>query len=319
MARKNNKEQESLDLSIEDQNEPENIMVDEPDAADEVVILEASENSDPVEDSIEELKSKLKDAKQKYSQEKKARQEAENAAQQAVQQAYKASAEVEENQIHLVSGALDTLRREQEMLKNTMKEVMAVGDFDRAVELQEAFQSNINKITRLEDGLNEMKNTPRREAPPAPSRDIVDTLMQQVTPRSAKWLDQNREHLQDQRQLRIMERAHGDALDNQIIPESDDYFRFIENRLGIGKTKEAPRNSRYDDDDEVMSGASNPTNRRQSAPAAAPVSRSSGGPTGNPRVIRLTPDQAEAARISGISPKEYWENLQAEKTRNTSH
>ena len=308
-----------LEDTVEDQNGTQNILVDEPDAADEVVILEGADKNDPIEDSIEELKSKLKDTKQKYNQEKKARQEAESAAQQAVQQAYKASAEVEENQIHLVSGALETLRREQEMLKNTMKEVMAVGDFDRAVELQEAFQSNINKITRLEDGLTEMKNSPRREAPPAPSRDIVDTLMQQVTPRSAKWLDQNREHLQDSRMLRIMERAHGDALDNQIIPESDDYFRFIENRLGIGKTREASRNSRYDDDDDVMSGASNSTNRRQSAPAAAPVSRSSGGPTGNPRVIRLTPDQAEAARISGISPKEYWENLQAEKTRNTSH
>lgn len=311
MARKNNTGQESLDLPVEDQNEPQNILIDEPDVADEVVILEAGNKNDPLEDSIEELKSKLKDTRQKYNEEKKARQEAESVA-------YKASAEVEENQIHLVSGALETLRREQEMLKHTMKEVMAVGDFDRAVELQESFQSNINKITRLEDGLSEMKNNTRREAP-APARDIVDTLMQQVTPRSAKWLDQNREHLQDSRMLRIMERAHGDALDNQIIPESDDYFRFIENRLGIGKTKEAPRGSRYDDDDDVMSGASNSTNRRQSAPAAAPVSRSSGGPTGNPRVIRLTPDQAEAARISGISPKEYWENLQAEKTRNTSH
>jgi hypothetical protein len=311
MARKNNTGQESLDLPVEDQNEPQNILIDEPDVADEVVILETGDKNDPLEDSIEELKSKLKDTRQKYNDEKKARQEAESVA-------YKASAEVEENQIHLVSGALETLRREQDMLKHTMKEVMAVGDFDRAVELQESFQSNINKITRLEDGLSEMKNAPRREAP-APSRDIVDTLMQQVTPRSARWLDSNREHLQDSRMLRIMERAHGDALDNQIIPESDDYFRFIENRLGIGKTKEAPRGSRYDDDDEVMSGASNSTNRRQSAPAAAPVSRSSGGPTGNPRVIRLTPDQAEAARISGISPKEYWENLQAEKTRNTSH
>jgi hypothetical protein len=312
MARKNNTGQESLDLPVEDQNEPQNILIDEPDVADEVVILEAGNKNDPLEDSIEELKSKLKDTKQKYNEEKKARQEAESVA-------YKASAEVEENQIHLVSGALETLRREQEMLKHTMKEVMAVGDFDRAVELQESFQSNINKITRLEDGLAEMKNTPRREAP-APARDIVDTLMQQVTPRSAKWLDQNREHLQDQRQLRIMERAHGDALDNQIIPESDDYFRFIENRLGIGKTKEAPRQLRYDDDDEpIMSGASNATHRRQSAPAAAPVSRSSGGPTGNPRVIRLTADQAEAARISGISPKQYWDNLQREKTRNTSH
>lgn len=314
------KDEIELEDKVEDQNEVQNILVEEPDAADEVVILEAGEQGDPVEDSIEELKSKLKDTKQKYNQEKKARQEAETAAQQAAQQAYRASAEVEENQIHIVSGALETLRREQEMLKNTMKEVMAVGDFDRAVELQEVFQSNINKINRLEDGLTEMKNNPRREAPPAPSRDIVDTLMQQVTPRSAKWLDQNREHLQDQRQLRIMERAHGDALDNQIIPESDDYFRFIENRLGIGKTREAPRQSRYDDDDEpIMSGASNATHRRQSAPAAAPVSRSSGGPSGNPRVIRLTPDQAEAARISGISPKQYWDNLQREKTRNTSH
>lgn len=317
MVKKNKTDQEEM---FEVQEEPTNILVDEPNATEEVVILEAEGDGDPVEESIEELKSKLRDTKQKYKQEKKARQEAEAAAQQAAQQVYKASAEVEENQIHLVSGALETLRREQEILKNTMKEVMAVGDFDRAVELQEVFQSNINKMNRLEDGLNEMRNNPKREAPPAPNRDVVDMLIQQVTPRSAKWLDKNRDYLQDQRSLRIMERAHGDALDNQIIPESDEYFRFIENRLGINKAKEAPRREHYEDDeDSIMSSASNATHRRQSAPAAAPVSRSSSGPSGNPRVIRLTPDQAEAARISGISPQAYWENLQREKNRNTSH
>lgn len=320
MAKKDKDEQLEIDLGVESQEAPRNILVDEPEAKEEIVVLQEDKDDsrDAIEDSIEELKSKLKDTKQRYKEEKKAREKAEIAAMEAAQKAYKASSEAEENQMHLVSGALDTLKREQEYIKNTMKETMAAGDFDRMVELQEIFQSNINKIARLEDGLTEMKNNPRREAPPAPAMNAVDDLMQKVTPKSAKWLDKNRDHLEDPRMLRIMARAHEDALDNSIIAESPEYFSFIENRLGINKSEKAPkRDTRYDEDgdDDVMSGASSATQRRYSAPAAAPVSRSSGGPSGNQRVVRLTPDQAEAARISGISPQEYWEHLQRERNR----
>ena len=165
-----------------------------------------------------------------------------------------------------------------------------------------------------------MKNQPAPQQPKAPEPDdIVENLIRQVSPRSARWLDRNRDNLNSVKALRIMERAHGDALDNEIEPDSDEYFKFIEKRLGIGKTppKQQVRYEYQDDDEPIMSAASEATSRR-SAPPAAPVSRSQQMGQ-NSRTVTLTADQAEAARISGLTNQQYWDLLQREKSRATSH
>ena len=244
-----------------------------------------------------------------------ARSEAEKHAKEAQAAANKAATETGEHRISLVSNALDNLKREQDIIKANIKELMVVGDYDRAVELQEAFQLNISKMVQLQNGLDEMKREPvRRVEQPQNDGPTVDDLIQRVTPRSAQWLERNRSHIQDSRTIRIMARAHEDAIDHGIIPESDAYFGFLENRLGLNKaqTRQEPR---YEEHEPVMSAASAPTQRR-SAPAAAPVSRSGTGGSGNPRTIRLTAEQAEAAKISGLTNKEYWDLLQDERNRN---
>ena len=329
MSKKDKDRQLEIDLGDTPQLESQNLIADNPEVPEDVILVQ---NSDPIvqpEEAIEQLREKLEETKRKYKEEKKARREAELAAEKAAQTAYSASTEAEENKIHLVNGALDTLKREQDYIKNVMKDTMAAGDYDKMVELQEVFQSNINKIARLEDGLNEMKNNPRRPEPVAPTvRSTVDSLIQNVTPTSARWLEKNRDHFKDAKDLRIMERAHNDALDMGVAVESDEYFKLIENRLGIRKKDKAenqePRVARNsyepdDDDNSDFSAAANPVQRRQSAPAAAPVSRSSGGPEGNSRVVRLTPDELEAAKISKISPQEYYNNKMREKARTSMH
>ena len=265
------------------------------------------------EEGIDVLRDRLQKAKEHLAAEKQARMEAEKLANQA-------TVEVKENQVHLVSNAIDILNRERDNIKHNIKEYLAAGDYDRVVDLQEMLAVNNSKLMELQNGLQDMKNQPAPQQPKAPEPDdIVENLIRQVSPRSARWLDRNRDNLNSVKALRIMERAHGDALDNEIEPDSDEYFKFIEKRLGIGKTppKQQVRYEYQDDDEPIMSAASEATSRR-SAPPAAPVSRSQQMGQ-NSRTVTLTADQAEAARISGLTNQQYWDLLQREKSRATSH
>ena len=292
--------------------QPEINLIAENDAPVVEVVVDESK-AVGAEEGIDVLRDRLQKAKEHLAAEKQARIEAEKLANQA-------TVEVKENQVHLVSNAIDILNRERDNIKHNIKEYLAAGDYDRVVDLQEMLAVNNSKLMELQNGLQDMKNQPAPQQPKAPEPDdIVENLIRQVSPRSARWLDRNRDNLNSVKALRIMERAHGDALDNEIEPDSDEYFKFIEKRLGIGKTppKQQVRYEYQDDDEPIMSAASEATSRR-SAPPAAPVSRSQQMGQ-NSRTVTLTADQAEAARISGLTNQQYWDLLQREKSRATSH
>jgi len=249
----------------------------------------------------------LKKLTKKLEDERKARKEAEALAQQANEQARMAHNEASDSNLHLVSGAIDSVKRDQEILKANLRDAMAIGDYDKAADLQEQMTSNISNLRQLERGFEEMKQQPRMQPQaPAPRELTVDTLIDQVTPRSAAWLKQNRDHLPDSRSIRVMARAHEDAVDFGIAPESDAYFQFVENRLGISNKR-----SSIPEVDSVMSDASSAKQRR-SSPPSAPVSRNPIDSPQRPGVIRLTPAEVEAAKISGITPLEYHENKMRE-------
>jgi hypothetical protein len=242
----------------------------------------------------------LKTLQKKLDSERKAREEAERRAQAA-------AGEVSETNMHLVATAIETVSREQDMLKAQLRDAMSIGDFDKAADIQAAMVANTTNLKQLERGFEEMKNQPRQPVQPMPRQEItVDDLIDKVTPRSAEWLRSNREAIPDTRAIRIMGRAHEDAIDMGIIPESDEYFRFVEGRLGIGKQEQ-----RYED---ASSGAAKPVKSRQSPPSA-PVSREPVGSSSRPGTIRLTAAEVEAAKISGISPAEYYKNKLRDQNR----
>jgi len=252
----------------------------------------------------------LKKLNKKLERERKARVEAEAFARQATEQARMAQNEVSDSNLHLVSGAIESVKRDQEILKSHLRDAMAIGDFDKAADLQEQMTANITNLRQLERGFEEMRQQPRfQPQPPAPKELSVDTLIDQVTPRSADWLKRNRDHLPDARSIRVMARAHEDAVDFGIAPESDAYFQFVENRLGISSKR-----SSIPEVDNVMSDASS-SKQRRSSPPAAPVSRNPIDSPQRPGVIRLTPAEVEAARISGITPLEYHQNKMREQNR----
>ena len=297
------KNQISLDLGDEPkvEAEPEVVLLaeDEPEApAPEPEKVAVSPDS-----AIEELNRRLQ-------AERQAREEAEKRAREAAARANQAATEVEDTHLHLVKNAIDTVKRDQEILKANIKEAWSIGDYDKAAEYQEMMSSNSAKLLQLEHGFQEMQNRPpvRPVAPPPSNVSPVDDLIQRVTPLSAQWLQNNRDNLKDPRSFRIMARAHEDAVDHGIIPESDEYFRFVESRLGFSKGETAPP-------EPAMSAAAAPVQRRQSPPAA-PVSRQPSTSSGNkPHVVKLTPEQREAARISGVTEEEYARQMIKERNR----
>lgn len=290
---------------------------------DDVPPVEASKEGEPVVEIVDELSGEdddkpekdvdkaLKKLNKKLEKERKARMEAEALARQASEQARMAQNEASDSNLHLVSGAIESVKRDQEILKANLRDAMAIGDYDKAAELQEQMTANITNLRQLERGFEEMRQQPRiqPQAPP-PGELTVDRLIEQVTPRSAEWLQKNKDALPDARSIRVMARAHEDAIDYGIVPESDAYFQFVENRLGINATRRS-----IPEVDDVMSSAAS-TKQRRSAPPSAPVSRQPiDSPNHRPGVITLTAAEVEAAKISGITPQEYYRNKMRENNR----
>lgn len=272
-------------------------IVDEPVTEGNVEAVEGDDKPDyDPEKALRKLQKKLE-------KERKARADAERMAREAAEHARMAQNEVSDSNLHLVSGAMDSIRRDQEILKAHIRDAMTIGDYEKVADLQEQMATNITNLRQLERGYEEMKQQPRFQPQPMPRTELsVDNLIDQVTPKSAEWLKRNREHLPDERSIRVMARAHEDAVDFGIAPESDAYFKFVENRLGISsKSRSIP------EVDNVMSGASEAKPRR-SAPPSAPVSRHPPDSPNRHGVIRLTPAEVEAAEFSGLTPQQYYEN-----------
>jgi hypothetical protein len=304
--------EEQIEIDLGDMPKVEEPKAEEPtiEIIDENAPVEAVAQDD--EENPQDVEKALKKLKKKVEKEKEGRLEAERRAKELEIQAQHAMNKASENDFHLVRSAIDRLNLDQDMLKAQLRDSMAIGDFDKAAEIQAAMVSNTTNLNQLERGLEEMKNAPRQPVQPQQRNTVdVDDLIGRVTPRSAEWLRKNKDALPDERSIRIMGRAHEDAVDMGIIPESDEYFSFVEGRLGIGNRK---NNDTQGDD--AMSGAAKVTKNRQSPPSA-PVSRNPVNSEGTrPGVIRLTAAEVEAAKISGISPQEYYRLKMDDRNRN---
>lgn len=285
-------EQEHIEVELEDPKKDDELKVEVNDDPKPEKKEAKSEEIAP-EEGIQELKKRLE-------YEKQARIDAERRAQQANSQINKAYQEVKDTNYQLVTNAIETVKSRAEMLKNAYRESMSVSDFDKAADIQQAMIENDRQLSDLKRGekalKDQMEESEAQKVRPvaAPAVDPVEQMAQAVSPVSARWLRDNRDTLQDERNIRKMFRAHEDALDDGIKPDTSEYFEFIETRIGIRKpVEEAP---------EPLSEAAAPVPRKSVSPPAAPVSRGNGT---RPATVRLTREQAETAKMMGMSEKEY--------------
>lgn len=250
--------------------------------------LEAPEKTEiSPEDGIKELKLSLE-------RERLARVEAERRAQQQAAQAHLMTREVEDNQRQMLSSALEMVNNERTMLRAQYAEAMSQGNYAMVAEINDRMNDLAVKANVIEQGREAMENQKKQPVTQQPYQaDPVETFASQLTPRSASWVREHPEFVRDAKLNRKMIAAHQLAVADGIEPDTDDYFNYVENTLGINRTQEEA-----------------PKAQRRAAPAAAPVSRAGMNSDGSrPNVIRLTAEQREMAEMMGMTPEEYARNM----------
>lgn len=288
---------EQLEIPLDDPNELDNTPV-------EVVLDEKAAKSSASPDDAEVALNQLR---QQLDAERHARYQAEQNALAASQAAQKATSKKADTEVQMVKSAIKTLKRDNKLLRDAYQQALQVGDAEEASKINEKMVELKSNLRDLEKGYNPLKKeakqakegtkfVPQPVSPPPPSaHQQLDQIINSVTPRSAAWLKANRDAITDQRTINKMFRAHEDAVDDGIEPDSDAYFRYIEGRLGMGQQQQA---------DSPYSHASKPS-ERSVAPPAAPAN---GSFNSRPGVVTLTRAEADMAATFGMTPKEYAEH-----------
>lgn len=268
-----------------------------------------------VEEGIDELKKRLAESEQKRldaEADARASRELANKNATVVNSALDA---VDQSHLSVIVGAIEKLKGDQERFKQDYATAMSNGDFNAAAEANQSMSTAAAQLLQLENGKIAIETKPKREAVERAraSEDPVERLATSLTQASAEWVRRHPQFARDPALYKKMLAAHYDAIAEDKVPDTPDYFTHVETKLGLRKVPVTD----IDTDDtgssaaEPLSAAAAPA-KRDVAPPAAPASRGSGGRNGT---SRLSPQQKEAAAISGISEEEYAKNLEAERAR----
>ena len=241
----------------------------------------------------------IKELQRQIDEERARRVEAERRAANAERDAHRARNDVDDTNIQLVSNAIDTLRRDDEILKQNYQIAMQQGQFAAAAEIQQEMSGNAAKLLQLSNGLEAMKAKPKTPEPKAPPADPVEAFAALLSPKSANWVRAHPEYVKDANLNRKMIAAHELAVADGLAVDTQEYFDAIESTLKIKPKPVAEANQTADEH------AAKVVQRRDAAPAAAPVSR---GGSSRTNVVRLTAAEREMADMMGMKPEEYAKN-----------
>lgn len=290
-------------MAEEDKSKDEEVIVkDEPSVEPEVA--DSQEEEITPEIGIEALRHQLE-------MERSAREEAERRARSAESTASRASLEVQDSNLQLISSAIDSVNRANHMLKRDYAAAMAAGNYEQAAEIQSHMSMNGAKLLQLENGKAALEqriaNPPPRQQE-APS-DPVEAVASQLSPRSAAWIRAHPECVRDQKLYLKMVGAHNIAIADGYTADTDEYFAEIERQMGM---RRQPTSVAREETEEPTSMAAKPMARRPQPPAA-PSSRAASNGSGGRNTVTLNAAEREMASIMGMTPEEYAKNKVALK------
>jgi multidrug efflux pump subunit AcrA (membrane-fusion protein) len=208
------------------------------------------------------------------------------------------------SQADAINAAMAAAQAEADSAQRDIEAATTIGDTKALSEAYRKLSRAEGKLLRLEDGKEalerEISERPKPQERSQVQQDPVDNLN---LPSLAKsWLRDHPEFLTNPRKNSKLQALHWDVVDEGLEPYSRDYFEVLEERLGLRQAaRRQPVEQDVDDDDEPQV---RPTKR---ATVSAPPSREVPSTSGvrNDGKIRLSREEKEAARISGISEEEY--------------
>jgi hypothetical protein len=257
------------------------------------------------EQGLDKLRKELKD-------EREARAAAETRAREAEQAEAAARGRAQTSELDLVKNALASMTQANDALEAKYVDALAAQDWAAAAKINRQMGENSAKIAQLESGRAALERQPKPVARAAP--DPVEAFCAGLSPASAAWVRAHGEFVRDPSKQKQMIAAHEIAIARGHRADTDAYFRSIEKTLDVDAPAVTNGGGAHEADPLHDPSATVATGGRQSAPAAAPVSRSGAGPNGSrPNVVRLTAEEVEIAENLGMTNEEYARNKVALK------
>ena len=271
---------------------------------------------EPQVDDVADLKKQLEALKKSEQVNLETQERLKREAAEAIAQRQKIETEVVEQrsntaqaQLDAIEAAIASTKAEATAAERDLESAIQMADSKAQADAYRRLSRSESNLGRLEDGKIELEQgiAAAKEAakvePKTQKNEQQDAVEAMNVPERAKeWLRDHREFVDNPRKNLKLQSAHFDALDEGHKEFSTDYFLAVEKLLGLRKAEKEEKDDVDDksDDDRAAIGS-------------APINRDSGGSgngDGNTRTrVRLTKDQAEAARISGVSEKVNAENL----------
>lgn len=284
----------------------------------DVEIVEPNEVETAAPDpGVDKLKGDLAAAK---AREEANRQRAEAAERQAAELARSSQA----NQFQLLQAELDAAVSEHDAAGDAVQLALESGDYAAVKEANKNLSLLAAKIDRLQQTKGYMEAQAKTKQPTTP----VDAFMAQFSPQTQAFIRANPQIVEHDGHgsLRLSSAAlaaHYTLVDEGVKPETPEYYEALAQHIASPMSAASTVVEAGADPDEqpVVAIEPKPEPRPRPAPTAAqrrsvaaPVSRGANpSAPGRPGQIRLTSEQVEAARIAGISPTEYANNLNALK------
>lgn len=288
--------------------------------APEVVIQQPAQEAPAITDDpqigIDDLRRQIDDHKQRAriaeenaARERQARLDSESRAANAEHQAMQARTQATDAQYESIVNALATTERELQQLQMLKEQAMERNDNAAASKLDVQMGKATARNVQLETAKNQIDEI-RKQQPPVQQQQMQqhrsveqerEAYLAQLNPRAANWIRSHPQYFTDPA---FQQKVNGAAAYAQGVkghdPSGDDYYRFIEEEVGLSQ-RAAPTPAPAP----VSTAAV--TQHRQSAPPP-PVAAMAGRPTSagpsnaplansNPNHVPLTPQEREIARI----------------------
>lgn len=260
--------------------ESENIVVE---IDDPVVENQAQDKEAPKvetkDEGIEAVRAQVREFEEKLNTEREEKEAARRRAEAAEREAAQIKTRVVDTEIDAVANALAVSEMELDTAKRDLKKAMEDGDFDGVVSANERLAQKTLEINRLKEGKDALEaRSTKQQAEPS---DPFENYVSRFTPRSQDYLRKHKEVVTDPKKNKLLIAAHYEAEANGHTADTDDYFDFIDQRMGYKQVDDKPA----------------PRAQPRGTTPAAPVSRSvdSSSSSTTPNVIKLSPGEARAA------------------------
>lgn len=213
----------------------------------------------------------------------------------------------EQAQLETIETAIGAAQAEADGAQRDITLAIEAGDAKAQAEAYRRLSRAESYLGRLEDGKADLetkvKATKLKADAPPPERKQADAIEGMNVPERAKeWLREHPEYSTNQRLNAKLQAAHWDALDEGHKAFSTDYFVAVEKIIGVRKP-EPKEDEDIIEEREVV----RPVTNERTPIVSAPVSREvpNGGEPRSTTKVRLTRDEAEAAKSAGITEAEY--------------